>query len=306
SDLVTATQLVDNTAPGGQTSYYQITAVDTSANESAPSATVSAIPAGDVTPPAAVSGLTASPSTGGIYLNWTANTESDLAGYTVFYSSTGTGNWVQISTGIITATSLNDTNAPTGVPSYYEVFAVDTSNNTSTAALAQASRPATVGTPIKINFALDGSRTVAGYDTDSGDVFGLRADGLTYGWNKSHTSDDRERDKNSNQLLDTLVQMQSNSTWSINIANGTYTVKISVGDAQYTSNNTLNVNGTNYWTNLALGANQFATVTQTITVTNGKIVLDNTGAPDRMTKLNYIEITPTSAPQAPMTPTNLT
>src|SRR5439155_27168535 len=85
---------------------------------------------------------------------------------------------------------------------------------------------------------------------------------------------------------------QRNWTWTGSLANGTHTVKINVGHAQYASNNTLNVNGVDYWTNLALGIKQFANQTQTLTVTNGKIVLDNTGAPDRMTKLNYIEITP--------------
>src|SRR5262249_37403865 len=145
---------------------------------------------------------------------------------------------------------------------------------------------------VKINFQLAGSPAVNGYDQDNGSVFGVRADGFSYGWNKTHTNDSRDRNKNSNQLLDTLVQMQLNSNWSINIANGTYTVKISVGDSQYTSNNTLNVNGQNYFSAVQLGVNQFATVTQTVTVTNGKIVLDNAGGVDRMTKLNYIEIAP--------------
>ncbi len=307
TSLITATQYVDSTAPGGKTSFYQITAVDTSTNESAASTIVAAIPAGDTTPPAQVQGLSASASAGGIQLTWTANTESDLAGYTVFYSPTGTGNWVQISNGVITATSLNDGNAPAGVASFYEVFAVDTSNNTSTAATTQATRPSTTATPIKINFTLAGTAATAGYDEDNGNIFGLRPDGLTYGWSKTHTSDSRQRTNNASKLLDGLVQMQANSSWSINVPNGSYTVKIDIGDAQYASNNTLHVNGVTYWTNLALNANQFSNMTQTVIVTNGKITLDNTGAPDRLTKINFIEITPSGTqPTPPATPTGLT
>jgi hypothetical protein len=171
--------------------------------------------------------------------------------------------------------------------------------NLSNAVNATIATPQGVGTILnddsidvstKINFQLNGSPTVAGYDQDNGDVYGLRVNGLTYGWNKTHTADDRDRNKLTDQILDTLVQMQTAATWSIAVPNGTYNVKLSVGDAQYTSNNTVNINGVNYWTNLALGITQFANKTMQITVTNGKIVLDNVGSPDRMTKLNYIEI----------------
>jgi fibronectin type 3 domain-containing protein len=132
--------------------------------------------------------------------------------------------------------------------------------------------------------------TVAGYAVDAGDVLGVRANGMTYGWNKSHTSDDRDRNKRGDQLIDTLVQMQSGATWTIAVPNGTYNVKLSVGDSAYSSNNTITINGVNYWTNLALGVNTFGTLTKSVTVTDGKIVMSNAGAPDRMTKVNYIEI----------------
>ena len=169
---------------------------------------------------------------------------------------------------------------------------MDTSGNESGYAITSATRPAAANS-IKFNFQLDGSPLVDGYIADSGDLFATHlSNGYSYGWNKSHTADDRDRNKISDQLLDTLVQMQSSSTWSINLPNGSYTVKISVGDAQYTSNNTVNVNGVNYWSNLALNANQFQNKTMTINVTNGKLVIDNNGAPDRLTKLNYLEITP--------------
>jgi len=245
------------------------------------------------TQPATPTNLAAVGSSAGIQLDWDDSTDPSVVGYDVYRSADGSANWTKLDTsGALTASQYLDTTAAPGTTSFYQVVAINGSNVASAPATASALRPAVVSNAIKINFTLDGSPLVAGYDADSGDVFGLRADGLTYGWNKSHTSDDRDRNKNANQLLDTLVQMQSNSNWSINVANGTYTVKVSVGDSQYTSANTLNVNGTNYWTNLALGVNQFATMTQTIVVTNGKIVLDNTGAADRMTKLNYIEITP--------------
>src|SRR5439155_18913784 len=105
-------------------------------------------------------------------------------------------------------------------------------------------------------------------------------------------AEDRDRNKISDQLLDTLVQIKSNAKWTINIANGTYNVKVSVGDAQYATTDTINVNGVNYWSAQAQAANQFANLTMTMTVTNGKIVIDNGAAATTATRINYVEITP--------------
>ncbi|HYO08053.1 MAG TPA: Ig-like domain-containing protein [Tepidisphaeraceae bacterium] len=300
----------DAAAPAGQTSYYRVVAVDVLNQESASPATANAVRPSvpDNTAPAQPQSVVATGSTSGIALTWSANGENDLAGYDVFRSSNGVDGWTKLTTlGPINATSYNDSDAPAGATSFYQVVAVDTSGNASTPATAQADRPNSGGGPaISVNFQLNSSPLVAGYEQDNGDLYGARGNGLTYGWNKSHTGDDRDRNRIGDQLLDTLVQMQSNSTWTIDVANGTYEVKVSVGDSQYSSTNTLSVNGVSYWTGQALGINQFANKTMTVTVSNGKLVVSNAGAGDRQTKLNYIVITPTGAtPTKPATPTNL-
>ena len=142
----------------------------------------------------------------------------------------------------------------------------------------------------KINFQLAGSPTVAGYEQDNGLTYGDRGNGLTYGWNFDNSATARDRNKNANQLLDTVVQFRSNSTWAIALPNGTYSVKVSVGDSQYASTYTLNANGQNVFNNVSLGANQFQQKTVTVTVTNGKLTLDQGSNVDMGTRINYIEI----------------
>jgi fibronectin type 3 domain-containing protein len=74
------------------TYYYKVTAVDTSGNESQPSVQASAKTSegsGDTTPPAVPTGLTATAvSSSSINLDWADNTDSDLAGYKVYRSTT--------------------------------------------------------------------------------------------------------------------------------------------------------------------------------------------------------------------------
>jgi fibronectin type 3 domain-containing protein len=144
--------------------------------------------------------------------------------------------------------------------------------------------------PIKINFQVAGSPGVAGYIQDNGAVFGDRGNGQSYGWNVNHTDLARDRNKNADQLLDTIVHMHAGADWSIAVPNGTYSVKVSVGDSQYATNDTVSINGVSYWTNQALGINAFANKTLNVTVTNGKLTLTNGASPDLMTRLNYIEI----------------
>jgi fibronectin type 3 domain-containing protein len=247
-------------------------------------------------PPAQPTSLTATAQQDGIFLNWDANSESDLAGYHVYRASSAGGTYTRLTGTPLAASDYLDTTAPVGATSFYRVVAVDDAAQESTPAAASATRPDdTIELPIKINFQLSGSPAVAGYDQDNGAVFADRGNGLTYGWNVNHSDLARDRNKNSNQLLDTLVHMRSGSNWSINIPNGSYSVKVSVGDSQYATTNTVNINGVNYWTGLGLGANTFATKTMTVTVANGKLVLNNGASADMSTRLNYIEITPVLA-----------
>ncbi|MBA7631070.1 hypothetical protein ES703_38597 [subsurface metagenome] len=131
----TTTSAYSDTGLSAETTYYyKVTAVDTSGNESDPSAQASATTqAPDTTPPAAPTGLTATAvSSSQINLDWTNNTETDLASYNVYRSTTsgftpGTGNFVANTT----VSSYSDTGLSASTTYYYKVTAVDTSNNES-------------------------------------------------------------------------------------------------------------------------------------------------------------------------------
>jgi hypothetical protein len=85
-------------------------------------------------PPDPPANLAASASRAGIALTWDANSESDLAGYNV-YRSTSPGVTIgsPINASLVTGTSYLDSNVTDGVTYYYVVTAVDTGSNESTA-----------------------------------------------------------------------------------------------------------------------------------------------------------------------------
>jgi glucose/arabinose dehydrogenase len=143
--------------------------------------------------------------------------------------------------------------------------------------------------PIRINFQLAGAATPAGYLADTGLTFGAR-NGLSFGWNISHTDVTRDRDINANQLLDTLCHFHAGGAWELALPNGTYRVLASIGDAQNASTHTLIVEGVTYWSARALSANQFLSNTSTVTVADGRLTLSQGSAADKATRINYVEI----------------
>jgi YD repeat-containing protein len=94
--------------------------------------------------PAMPANLTAIASLDGIALQWSANTEGDLAGYDILRSTSASGPFTQLDAQALTAPAYDDSSAPAGSTSYYQVQAVDISGLLSTAATASAIRPASV------------------------------------------------------------------------------------------------------------------------------------------------------------------
>jgi len=79
----------------------------------------------DTTPPAAPTGLTATPGNGVVDLSWNANTESDFTGYNIYRSETSGTGYVKINTVLVNGTSYHDTGLTNGVTYYYVVTAED-------------------------------------------------------------------------------------------------------------------------------------------------------------------------------------
>jgi glucose/arabinose dehydrogenase len=149
----------------------------------------------------------------------------------------------------------------------------------------------TSSTPVaNINFQIDTASIPGGYLPDFGEIFADRGNGFEYGWSSDHTDLSRERNTNADQRFDTLVHFHQGQNWEIALPNGQYIVTAVVGDAGFPSTHTLNVEGVNYWDALPLGGNQFASQTQIVTVNDGRLTLDQGAAPERATRIAFVQI----------------
>jgi chitodextrinase len=98
---------------------------------------------GDTTPPATPTGVTATAGDASVSLDWTSNTETDLAGYNV-YQSTDNTTFTKVNTSLITTKPYSITGLTNGTTYYFTVSSVDTSGNESTQSTSVSSTP-TVG-----------------------------------------------------------------------------------------------------------------------------------------------------------------
>jgi N-acetylneuraminic acid mutarotase len=272
----------------------------------------------DTTPPAAPAGVTATPGDTQVKLSWTANSESDLAGYNVYRS---TSLPVPLSAplngaSLLATAAYLDTGLANGTTYHYVVEAVDTSGNKAQAAVVsgtpQAQAPAV---DVKVNFQDQATVPPTGYVRDFGQAYGVRTDanqgsGLSYGWVVPGTStplnlvgNGRNRNLVSDVRLNTLMHMQGNDVanfsgvptagaWEFALPMGTYSVTVSVGDAaaNFDSIHRINVEGQVLVNNFVpTSSGRFASASKTVTVADGKLTLDAAGG--KNTKLNYVIVT---------------
>lgn len=94
----------------------------------------------EIIPPAIPKGLTAKASTASVTLQWTANTEADLAGYMVLRADAGDTNWNTIARKV-QGTSFTDNTCLPGHEYQYAVKAIDMSDNMSKACTAVEAAP---------------------------------------------------------------------------------------------------------------------------------------------------------------------
>jgi subtilisin family serine protease len=113
----------DDLGPTGWDSKYGYGLVD------ADEAAGTSVPP-DTTPPAAPTGLSATPGDSIVNLDWNNNTETDLESYNVHRSTTSGSGYSPIATGVATSEYVDST-AINGTTYYYVVTAVDTSGNES-------------------------------------------------------------------------------------------------------------------------------------------------------------------------------
>lgn len=103
---------------------------------------------GDTTPPSMPTGLGASSSNTTIDLAWTVNSESDIAGYNVYRSTTTGSGYAKVNSSLVNSGVYEDTNLSESTTYFYVVTAVDTSGNESGySAEVNATTDSTVVTP---------------------------------------------------------------------------------------------------------------------------------------------------------------
>jgi predicted small lipoprotein YifL len=120
-----ARQFVDLTARNDETYRYAVRArLGPGGPQSRPSAVVTAVPE-DATPPAQPRGLVAVLAGTSIRLAWQAVSDTDLAGYHVYRSTTAGRGYARLTAAPQTATTYVDTDVRPGQTYYYVVTAVD-------------------------------------------------------------------------------------------------------------------------------------------------------------------------------------
>jgi regulation of enolase protein 1 (concanavalin A-like superfamily)/fibronectin type 3 domain-containing protein len=98
-------------------------------------------------PPTAVVGAGASGQTAGNVLNWTKNTEGNVAGYLVYRSDSSSGPWTSLTPEVLTTNTFTDTSAPAGMLQYYRITAVDVHGGESSPTVVSATRTSAGTTP---------------------------------------------------------------------------------------------------------------------------------------------------------------
>jgi fibronectin type 3 domain-containing protein len=127
---LTTVSYLDTTAAPAVTYYYRLYSFDAADNESTSYASASAIRV-DNAPPGAPTGLTATDTGSGVQLTWTANPETDLAGYRLQRATSAGGSYTLLGPFTHTATSYLDAAVAAGNTYFYRLYAVDTAGNVS-------------------------------------------------------------------------------------------------------------------------------------------------------------------------------
>ena len=146
--------------------------------------------------------------------------------------------------------------------------------------------------PVYVNFQDSSTSTPVGYLADTGEAFGDRGDGQSFGWSAPNY-ETRERGVRSDKVYDTLNHMQKNGvnkSWEITLPNGEYEVRLVMGDPSYSDQiNTVSVEGV-----LAAdtdGQDNFDEHNLVVTVNDGRLTISPTQGSSNA-KLTFVEITP--------------
>lgn len=143
-----------------------------------------------------------------------------------------------------------------------------------------------------INFQPAGASTPVGYHADTGAAYGVRSDGLTYGWSWDNSSYASERNsvESPDQRYDTLAHIPGSKRWEIAVPNGVYELHLVAGDAEYfNSDYQLAVEGKLALSGKPTSSNRWVESTYVVSVSDGKLTL-NSAAGAYNNKISFIEV----------------
>jgi len=287
--------------PLGTAYEYHILAFNVSGNNDFSGANATTLPLAPV-------GVVATGGVGAVTLSWTAVTGA--ISYNI-YRGTRTGGEELLQN--VTTPGFIDSSGVLGTRYFYTVTAV--TNNVNHVPVLPAESLASTevsATPLAafsahIRFTRTNSTDPANYVADTGQVYGSRGTGLTYGWNATNTANAVTRNSSTspNALYDSFLQMQAasnaNAYWGIAVPNGTYLVHLIAGDpSSINSVYRINVGGTKSGTQITGGtlaisgtptnAQHWFENTVTVTVAGGVLYVSN-GTGSRNNKIDAIDIT---------------
>lgn len=130
---LTAVMYRDTAVVNGKQYYYRVRTVDSPVKpwqESLDSLEVSATPR-DMTPPEPPTNITVVPGIGRVFLTWSENKESDLAGYHVYRSVKSGAGYERLTARPLHRSTFSDETVKQGATYYYYITAVDKSGNES-------------------------------------------------------------------------------------------------------------------------------------------------------------------------------
>jgi fibronectin type 3 domain-containing protein len=242
-------------------------------------------------PPATPANLSATAGFGEVSLSWSA--ADGAVSYDVYRStSPGAEGDVPFLTGL-TSTSLSDTNVSNGVTYYYQVSSVNS--------VAESAKTAEIvalpnAFSAKINFSSSTTQVPAGYANDTGQVYGARGNGLTFGWNADNSVNARDRDVASSpdERYDSFIHMQKptnpDAFWEIAVPNGTYLVHLAAGDASaIDSVFAIDAEGVLALSGTPTSAQHWVENTVTVLVNDGRLTIRNAPGSNN-NKIDYIDI----------------
>jgi alpha-L-fucosidase len=142
---------------------------------------------------------------------------------------------------------------------------------------------------LRVNFQPAAAPVPEGCVADTGNPFGLRLHGASYGWDSDHTGETRQRGPGG--VTNTFCHFRIGSKWELALVPGRYAVKVTVGDADFPSLNTLELEGASLCRDLSL-AKGTRSLEQEVEVTDGRLTLACPDGPERMTKVTAVDVVP--------------